>query len=1709
MAHQVEPMDVDSDFDNKENSLHHNNVLPFTEKGYDELDVSELNMKLRYSVTPASSPMSKSYTANCFDNRSLESGDDSLNITVSENVNLTRSLNSTMTKNDNVLKSLKVLPLKAIQPDQFVDNNRNTSVLRPLESTVPPDNANVTVTVSAPSDIDENLSLPSSSSSTLQTPEATTPTKDIPPKDGGSPIMRGLKSVFSMFRSSQSPIPPAEPENIVKPTILSNVDNNDSAQSQVQIVLASTPIAAHRKKELSPTKRSSPQKDSSVVFNEDLEKELQWKDETTIIFSQERIPIHKLMFRQQETNKISNKKETDSPVQDLNSTVEYMEVSNNSIGDITVTDIQADDMPADSTLAGESDTEFVDCETTFTKNENNEIKDADTTPTGDTSADLNITQVIENKNESGSRLKQIILDTTLDILNATLSVKPEDLLPEILDQLNHITPTLDNNTTIELSKDVDIVDTLEEDLNATKVLLETSVTEVVSNETFDAAILDVAQDKDIDITQTEQSTFNVTMKEGKDNQNFNTTISEPFSRDYKSIDVQVSSTVDHSSLEIDLNETIPISSADNNEESISSTTAPTLSPQVTGKSLSSEIQVTTVTEASMNDLPVNIPLPDEDDIDKELIFPANKENQPLDLVDDIKLLSSDIPNEPLNTVYPDVPLTETVQNVVSDLSPTPTTVEDNSSVKNIATALNYSTVAETPNIVKESFENIEDLALFNEKKNVEISEMSLLSSGDANECENVKNTSTTTSNEININNNVNTSFVFETDKSTNDIENACKFEPLPDIVNQTIAMSDTENIELPVIVSEVSTLEHKSDNNDNISNKTIDLGIEHVINEIEAATPSTVKEKEELSHVFDVNICGTEKLLSEMNVTCTINDNIEKTNSSNHFKNSEETHPINEFTQTAIENDTSVGENQDEVAESTTASELEVVVSGNNSPFTFVEAKEGEHEKDTEIKNLLAAETKVVSTPPTSPPIQSKGYNFNFDDLDFDPFATKTNIRMSPSFDTPKKITLPKLQSKTVEKPIPKKDNRRKTQSDRKKLITPKTKLNSTYHSSLSETTYTCADNLDIGPAKDTLINPPDTIGLNPNNEIIDDMLVNDVSSKTKEKFENESDIVMRSDFKSSQIDNAESTEYTESSVESNIIQLKATSSSEQSTYGTASDSSIPSRNVFNLPEIDDMNFNPFATKSKMCESPPRSLNVDTICAKTSISTLQSEDKAFATEDKIENELLEKDASGDLTSTTISSKATDERNVTTREIHTEDEDTREGPFLEVDDLNAEDKISEFDDENIDMMQFNEIPVQSNEENLDNGEMFIDAEAFEFLLNQNKTNTVVDSGKESLFLKFDPLFAKRMSAITSDGVVASLAKLHNRQSTPTKDDRSPPNKTPVAGPSNLNETQDIDVSNTDDSTDDINVTISKPMMAVPPAVNPVTPRNKSITPNRSNRRSFTFTSPAMAVIDRLLSLSGNTSTLYDTTITQVSREQNEADLALSQLRELLAEKEINVFNLRSESNELRDRLNTLESHVKSLENESQDRLKKINDLNETLAEKTKINRSMAAVVEEYERTIASLIAETAQDKKRHAEERMKLINERDEQTAHLASMEVSFSDLHSKYEKSKQIILNCKANEETYKKSIKEFEENFTKMQNNYELLKQHATSKLNRANQEMEKINRAHEAEVLKLNAMIKRKELHITSLEESLIQKTKANEELTAICDELINKVG
>lgn len=60
-----------------------------------------------------------------------------------------------------------------------------------------------------------------------------------------------------------------------------------------------------------------------------------------------------------------------------------------------------------------------------------------------------------------------------------------------------------------------------------------------------------------------------------------------------------------------------------------------------------------------------------------------------------------------------------------------------------------------------------------------------------------------------------------------------------------------------------------------------------------------------------------------------------------------------------------------------------------------------------------------------------------------------------------------------------------------------------------------------------------------------------------------------------------------------------------------------------------------------------------------------------------------------------------------------------------------------------------------------------------------------------------------------------------------------------------------------------------------------------------------------------------------------------------------------------------------------------------------------------------------------------------------------------------------------------------------------------------RANQRLEQVRKTREAEVAKLQAQLRKADMRVTSLQRTLDQKARENQELTKICDELIEKVG
>lgn len=1864
MAQHEEPMDIDSsvcDFDNKENAFQHSNVLartPCTEKGYEELDVSELTMKLKYSTTPSLSPMSKSYTANCIDNRSFDSG----NNIVDNDGNLSRSMNSAVTKNDSVVRYQMCLPLQTIPVEQgHTDTNRNA--LRPLDSTVTLDN-NVVIAVSTPNETDENLSLPSSSSSIVHTPEATTPNKEEL-TDGGSPIMRGLKSVINMFRPSQSPIPLVEPEivpvgteTLSPPIVLSPEYTTEKSQA----VLASTPLSSQKTKD-ALIKRHSPNRES-LVFNDDLENELQWKDETTIIFNKEKIPIHKLFFQTGKSFEIKADKEN------LDNTVEYMDISyNNSTNKIL--DDQPQSLPVNiiDAVASESEGEFVDCESTFTKNESPD--------------DLNI-ESQENVSDSNTFVS---FDWNVPICG---------------DQLNNIKATLNVTTASVKSNDQSVVST--ETVNdATGENMQTNYNDKVNE---GVSSLEIKNDSCAQVYSKQSSLpLNIALKQVVPNvptninitlgQNNTFNIENTFKKDCADSNAQVdSNTENRIPFVTNINENVL-----NSISGISSLSQiPLISdPRVLLFNVSSEdipntqsvyLENTVAKEKIINvdqdTTPADIPLPDDDDIEKvSLEDVINKKCGDTELVSqgEIKIpllnvsgsrfddeeslhikkpycnkLEQDsldkiqVSTEVANVIESAIIAVQHIIDGTESQDGEPININESINAAHICSDLN-----ETDNTLTAIETRVNEIASIPQREvisiNSEIAEAEVAQDETSDitvlvveelqkiieKLEDKEEISTTldetrieTKSFVAMNGSKNatesTDKVEGNSKQNQDnlisvlpvtlasgefkLSNSAKFVPpsefivaTPHIIDNIVSkeqISLGDKIELgdKVVHHEPKTETFVKMTESNILVENKDYVMQNVAISVCVTDNAAMKlndpvEVDITKNKLTVNaeiITATDEttdtsmqmtgpvvnILSSVVTTAPITNVAEiKTEK---FAVSEELNLNKECVVETVQNYHNNNEASvpaDKLADSLTSNlkadyddtmDEEIVASANNSPFVSVSANFEEVLEDKPVElfeNVCVPvetneECKIYR--PSSPHIVTKGYNFNFDDIE-DPFATKTKIRISPPLDVTLNQSFDQTNDTDIGKRLPtNKDfskEKRKSQPLRKKPSTTNKKINATSSGSskesiekafakpkpqankISEKEITPINKkfqptIDSMEIDGTLCMPQNTsaalkdVGVTKKAlpyKVEDEVSIN--VNLTKEICKTEKDCIIEKS-----IESEEQSEFNPSADSATTVaeEIKNTSNSEQSAFyseGTSSSEGRLPKSSYNIPEINDTNFNPFASKSKVRQSPPPSLD-NSFASKSKLRS--SPDSYFlvtketCTDDgsiKKSSHDEENDSSNSVNNITCSSKKTDK-------VNTEDEDTIEGPFLETEDLAVDSKISESESKILinnkkiidisggfhgDMMQFSEIST-SDEGIADAGELFIDADAFEFLLNQNQNNAVADKGRESLFLKFDPLFAKRVS---SDGVITALKNIHKRHSTPQK--TAPTQsaatfiaKSPAPEPFSLNVTNELGVHDTtEESIDDLNITIAKPMMVVNPAVTPVvTPRTKINTPVASNRRSLTFTSPAIAVIDRLLSLSATNSAIaHETTIPEASRDQNEAGHALTQLRELLADKEINVYALRSEAKELKDRLFDMESQIKSLETVSEERLKNINELTEKLDEKTKHNKSMAKVVEEYERMIASLIAEKEQDKKMYADERIQLIRERDEQVAHLASMEVSFSDLHSKYEKSKQTILGFKTNEEIYKKSNKEFEDNLAKTQNNYELLKQHATSKLNHANEELHEIHRAHEAEVLKLKAMIKRKELHITSLEETVSQKSKANEELTAICDELINKVS
>ncbi|XP_013115027.2 probable serine/threonine-protein kinase DDB_G0278665 isoform X6 [Stomoxys calcitrans] len=193
---------------------------------------------------------------------------------------------------------------------------------------------------------------------------------------------------------------------------------------------------------------------------------------------------------------------------------------------------------------------------------------------------------------------------------------------------------------------------------------------------------------------------------------------------------------------------------------------------------------------------------------------------------------------------------------------------------------------------------------------------------------------------------------------------------------------------------------------------------------------------------------------------------------------------------------------------------------------------------------------------------------------------------------------------------------------------------------------------------------------------------------------------------------------------------------------------------------------------------------------------------------------------------------------------------------------------------------------------------------------------------------------------------------------------------------------------------------------------------------------------------------------------------------------------------------------IEKKLKEAEQREEALIKRITEKDKTVAK-------MNGVIEAYEKAIAELIAEKEQLIQNYEKQLAEVKADRDSNYHHLTSLETTFSDLHVKYEKSKEMTCQLKANEEGLIAENRKNAENLRLQEQRYDKMKNHAMQQLEIANKKLECLTREHTMEITKLKALLKKEEIARSSMSEQLAQKSKENAELVKICDELISGQG
>ena len=300
------------------------------------------------------------------------------------------------------------------------------------------------------------------------------------------------------------------------------------------------------------------------------------------------------------------------------------------------------------------------------------------------------------------------------------------------------------------------------------------------------------------------------------------------------------------------------------------------------------------------------------------------------------------------------------------------------------------------------------------------------------------------------------------------------------------------------------------------------------------------------------------------------------------------------------------------------------------------------------------------------------------------------------------------------------------------------------------------------------------------------------------------------------------------------------------------------------------------------------------------------------------------------------------------------------------------------------------------------------------------------------------------------------------------------------------------------------------MDTPPAKPVVSRRALLAQTQKTETEESTATSTVVAPVDLFdLSPTQNAPSIEKTEEAESSK--SESNIAVAEEESSLVQPlQFSKKDLEKAVEEEREKLSSRWNLQNSLHEGEMEKL--LEERNKLLKERNEIqdeNKVVKTLMMEYEQTMAQMIKDRENVQSEQEKSNSEIVQERDQLQRDLNNTEKSFAHLHEKFGKLKTAVESYRKNEDVLKKVVKDLQEHVKNAEAKYQVLKGHAEQKLQEASAEINRVQATCKSEIAGLQAAFKLEKAKNTSLQQSLEQKIAENKELTAICDELIGKVG